>query len=382
MSRRGTRKRIARCVFESKTGRSGIYRDANGRQRELGFPPFTPVAEIRKALDDAKRKSRGSASAYPDGRGTLNAAIDAWATQEQHLASWKERRAELRAWAKLYGHVRIRALTPKDVREAMGQWTADGIAPKTIRNRLWSLRHLYRVLFGPDVETPVDHIEPPARVRHIINPTSTTTILTVYANLLRAEHEGTLRDGKTRARFMVRAASGRRPVEIMRAQPADVDLERRIWRVRDAKGGWSEGLYLHDDLLQAWQAFVAADAWGAFNTGSMARVLRACGWPEGVRPYNLRHSLGIGLSESGADFADVAAYLGHKDLRTTRQSYVPILNSRMERAGLLLSGRLSGWTVPAAVPASHDAARGKMMQPKDRASETPEREMRAKRQKR
>ena len=78
----------------------------------------------------------------------------------------------------------------------------------------------------------------------------------------------------------------------------------------------------------------------------MAKVLRTAGWPAGVRPYNLRHSLGIALSESGVDFADVAGVLGHKDVRTTRRSYVPVLNSRMERAAKAIEGRLGGWTPP------------------------------------
>jgi hypothetical protein len=52
-------------------------------------------------------------------------------------------------------------------------------------------------------------------------------------------------------------------------------------------------------MLEAWRVFAEADAWGAFNTGSMAEVLRAAGWPKGIRPYNLRHSIGIGCQSLG-----------------------------------------------------------------------------------
>lgn len=343
MPRKGKRKRIARCIYEDRTGRAGIYRDGSGKPRELRFPPFTPVVDIRQSLEKAKRKARSSGATHPAARGTLNSAVDKWTKLEQHLASWKERRAELRAWAALYGPKPLRSITETDVRTAVSRWAQDGIAPKTIRNRLWTLKHLYWLTLGKDADTPVDHVEPPARVSQIINPTSAETILKVYAKLVAFEQSGRLRDAKTRARFMVRAATGRRPIEIMRAKAEDVDLERRIWRVRDAKGGWSEGLFLNDDMLTAWTVFAQADAWGDFNTGSMAEVLRAAGWPKGVRPYNLRHSTGIELSERGVDFADVAGWLGHTDVRTTRRSYVPILNSRMERAGRLLDGRLQGW---------------------------------------
>jgi integrase len=364
MPRKGKRKKLARCIYEDSAGRSGIYRDASGHQREIRFPPFTRLADIRDDLEKAKRKSRGSGAINPAARGTLNHAIDKWNGLEQHLASWRERRAELRAWAALYGERPLRAIRDADVRSAMGIWTQAGIAPKTIRNRLWTLRHLYRLILGPDADSPVDHVDPPAKVRRIINPTPTSKILEVYAKLLDFEKSGRLRDQKTRARFMVRAASGRRPVEIMRAEPEDVDLERRIWRVRDAKGGWSEGLYLNDDLLAAWKLFAESDAWGEFNTGSMAEVLRHAGWPEGVRPYNLRHSAGIALSELGVDLADVAGWLGQTDVRTTRGAYVPILGGRMERAGRLLEGRFNGWADPAAVPASKATGRHKLPQTK------------------
>jgi integrase len=352
MPRKGKRKRIANGIYQDSTGRSGIYRNAHGKQREKRFPPDTPIKTIREDIAQIVAKQKGSGRAVSD-RGSLNAAIDRWNGLEKHLAaeSWISRRAELRAWAALYGHVRLSALTPDDVRKAVGTWTQEGKAAKTIRQRLWTLKHLYHVLHG-DVSTPVDDVPAPAKVRRIINPTDVTTILTVYQGLIAQEQTGKLRDAKTRGRFMVRAASGRRPAEIMRAKPEDVDMTRRLWRVRDAKGGWSEGLYLNDDLLMAFQVFIAADAWGAFDTSAQARALRTAGWPEGVRPYNLRHSVGMALSESGVDLADVGGWLGHTDVRTTRSAYVPILQSRMQRAAEAISGRFGGWGVPASVPAS------------------------------
>jgi integrase len=343
MPRRGKRRRIARGIYEDKTGRSGIYRDAAGRPREVRFPPQTPIGEIRDELDSRQAKTRTIRTATD--RGTLAHAVARWERLEQHLASWKERRAELRAWVKKLGDRRMTAIRDDAVRSVMGEWTQDDVSPKTIRNRLWSLQHLYRVLYGPDISTPCDHVNPPARVRHVPTPVSPARIMLVYAKLLAFERSGRLRDAKTRGRFMVRASTGRRPSEIMRAKPTDVDLESRTWRVRDGKGGWSEGLYLNDDMVEAWRVFIAADAWGHFNTGSQSEVLRAAGWPEGSRPYDMRASTGIALSESGVDLADVGAWLGHTNLQTTRSAYAPILNSRMSKASALLEGRFAKWKI-------------------------------------
>ncbi len=364
MPRKGKRKRLARGIYEDGSGRSVVFRN-----KERRFPKHTPISELRDELDALKRKLKGSGRASSH-RGTLAAAVDAWESQEQHLASWKERRAELRAWVALYGDLRLTAIKAEHIRRAFGIWTAANIAPKTIRNRRWSLKRLYQITLGPDAETPVDHVDPPARVRTVITTVTPATILSVYAKLQEAEQRGILRDAKTRARFMVRAATGRRPAEIMRAKPEDVDLEQRIWRVRDAKGGWSEGLYLNSDMLAAWSLFATANAWGPFETSSMAKVLHAAGWPAHIRPYNLRHSIGIGLSEQGHDLADVGGWLGHTDVQTTRSAYVPILRGRMQRLSESLEGRLNGWTVPTVprpVPRSNATQRSKVLQTNDRA---------------
>jgi integrase len=348
--RRGTRKRIARAIYEDATGRAGIYRDAHGKPRELRFPPATPITQIRAELERRRAAAKGSGR-LETARGTLAEAVNQWEPLEQHLASWETRRAELRAWVALYGDVPVRSLTATHVRKALGIWTAKGWTAKTLRNYLWSLKHLCHVLYGKRTPTPVDDVAPPAKERRVPVLVTPDQILRVYQQLLIFEAKGRLRDAKTRARFMVRASTGRRPSEIRRALPGDVDLKRREWRVRDAKGGWSEGLHLNNDMLIAWKLFIKADAWGDFNTGSQAEVLRAAGWPAHSRPYDMRASTGITLSERGVDLADVGGWLGHTSLQTTRSAYVPILGGRMQRASQTLAGRFRGWKV-AGVPTS------------------------------
>jgi integrase len=375
MPRRGNRRKIATNVYDDKTGRVIIYRDHDGRQRELRYPPHTPIADMR--ADVVALLAQSSGSGIPKAaKDTLAAAVDAWEPLEQGLASWKERRSELRAWVraevngKPLGQMPIRQITEAVCRRVMAQWAQrkpKPVAPKTIRQRRWSLQHLYRVLYGKKAKTPVDDIPPPPIPRRVPTWIAPSHVLAVYANLLEQEQRGILRDAKTRARFMVRASTGRRPAEIMRAQPDDVQLERREWRVRDAKGGWSPGIYLNDDQLAAWQLFIEADAWGAFNTGSMARVLRTAGWHPHTRPYELRHNVAMAMMDAGLPLDDASAQLGHKDLHTTRRTYAPIRASRMQRASEAIQGRFGGWQVdhaiaappvPASVPANGVKQRG------------------------
>ena len=124
-----------------------------------------------------------------------------------------------------------------------------------------------------------------------------------------------------------------------RAQPIDVDLERRIWFVRPAKGDAGAIVYLNDDMVAAWTLFATAQAWGRYDGRSFVKTLRRCGWPKGVRPYNLRHTVGLTLSELGVDLGDIQAHMGHVSPETTR-IYVPGVLARLKDASQKLDGRI------------------------------------------
>jgi integrase len=98
----------------------------------------------------------------------------------------------------------------------------------------------------------------------------------------------------------------------MRAKPADVDLKRRIWFVRAGKGGHAIPLPLTGDMVRAWQAFKAADAWGPFDSRSFSKTIRRHGWPKGIRPYNLRHTFAIDHLLAGTPIGDLQGLLGHR----------------------------------------------------------------------
>jgi integrase len=352
---RSPRKRLGEGIYRDATGLSAVV-GVRDRQREKRFPFGTPLEELRAW----RKRTRVDLEAIAPRatRGTLAADIEAYLRQIKALTSARTRTSELKAWAAKFGKVPRSRLTPAIVRETMGVWADAGVAPKTINNRVQSLATMWRALDGARAMTPCDeitalHVErtPPVAV-------SPATIRRVATALARREKDGWLPTAKTRARFMVLAACGRRPSELMRAQPEDVDLTRRVWVVRDGKGGWSPGVYLNDDMVAAWQVFIAAQAWGPYNTSSFAEALREAGWPTGVRPYQLRHSVGISLSEAGVDLADVQAHMGHARIATTRKFYVPVLGARLEAAGRAIEGRI-GWKPKGRKTTRHAPARGR-----------------------
>jgi hypothetical protein len=96
-------------------------------------------------------------------------------------------------------------------------------------------------------------------------------------------------------------------------------------------------------MVAAWEAFIAADAWGTFDGSDYAKALYVAGWPKDVRRYQARHSVALELGERGIDLGDVQGWLGHKQVTTTRKHYAPVLVSRLKQASESLSGRFGGW---------------------------------------
>lgn len=355
MPRKGKRVRIAK----------GIYRNGDpGASYEVrvvvGGEVYAETRPHDSTLDELKQtradlESLGRKTTPRAERHTLRFDAARYLKLVAHLASLKERRAHLDAWIDRVGDVSRHRITAADVLTARVAWLKDGTAPKTVNHRVATLRHLYRTLDGKRAPSPCDDVTPLEVPKTMIQRITDEMILAVDANLQAMEQKrtGPPWTGKTRARFRVFVSTGKRPCEIMRAKREDVNLEARVWVPRDAKGGYCPGVYLNDDQIAAWRLFIEAGAWGRYSTGNFARTLRSAGWPAKVRPYQARHTYGITLSEAGIDLRDIAAALGHKDDRTTQRTYVPILNSRLQRLSETVNGRFRGWpVVPKSDPAT------------------------------
>jgi integrase len=335
---RPRRKRIGKGIYRDKYGIAAAVKVGTGdaaQQREKRYSFDTPLKEI-KAWQESMRADLRKTASRPGAstRGTLEADAKAYLAPVEGLASYKSRVCEVNAWTALYGRLRRAHLTAAHVREARAAWLADKYTPKTVNNRVQTLRHLYHLLDGPRSPTPADDVKP--------LPVPDSPKLLVNANVFRTV-AASLIDAKTRARFMVIASTGVRPAELKRAEPADVDLERRVWVVRTAKGGAPRAFWLNDEMLAAWKAFLEADAWGSFDGSDYAKALYAAGWPKDVRPYQARHSVALELGERGIDLGDVQGWLGHKHVNTTRKHYAPVLVSRLKRASEKLAGRFENW---------------------------------------
>lgn len=342
----------------------GIYRDAGGYEvvarvgrfkRSRRFALDTPLRVLREWRDTTIVDLRDERLPTTDAS-TLAAAIERCL---QLVALDMPTTAALRAWKARHGTLQRRKLTPVIALQTIEHWRGDGLKPQTLYYRRLALEKLWRTLDGPRARTPVDDIvikRPRAR-RPVWVPDD--TIRAVAEELARHEQprtrkngdlgEPVLRDAKTRARFMVLASTGQRPSQLRRATPGDVifwdeprDQLHGVWLVRAGKGGDPIPVFLNADMRAAWELFIAAKAWGHYDGRNFARTLRRAGWPDGVRPYNVRHATGLSASDRGNDLADIQSHLGHASIATTRGYYVPQLHSRLMGLSQSLEGRF-GW---------------------------------------
>lgn len=348
MGRKGRRRTVERGISRDETGyavRVSVGSGQARRARERRFPlavdlPFLRAQRAQLEADlRAELQQREPAAARGTWRGDVRTYL-ARVRSRLDRETYGSRASELRAWTAIFGDRPRLQVRAAEVERAIGAWREVGLSPKTILNRVGTLKHVFRVLDGRRARTPADDVIVPKSKRVRPRPVDPGVIRTVIARLIRQERRGQLRDAKTRARFLVRVTTGQRPTQIMATRPGDVDLERRVWHVPPAKGGEAIPLYLNEDMLVAWRVFVAAKAWGSFCTSSQARVLHRAGWPADIRIYNARHSVGIAFSEGGEDLADIQAWMGHRRIQTTRDFYVPALFSRLKAMSERADGRL------------------------------------------
>jgi site-specific recombinase XerD len=126
-------------------------------------------------------------------------------------------------------------------------------------------------------------------------------------------------------------ASGFRISEILNLKLADIDIDRRQIRIRQAKGRKDRYVVLADSILPLLQNYISTyqpkvyliegKDGERYSPESIRSFLRrscsAAGIRKRVTPHTLRHSYATHLLESGVDIRYIQELLGHRDPKTT-----------------------------------------------------------------
>jgi site-specific recombinase XerD len=138
--------------------------------------------------------------------------------------------------------------------------------------------------------------------------------------------------------------------EVISLKIADIDPDRMIIMIRDAKGGKDRQVPLDPILLELIREYYNqySPAEYLFNgqfdlkysTRSIAQFLQkytdAAGINKRVYPHLIRHSSATHLLEAGLDLSIIQKVLGHNSIQTT-QGYTHISNTLISRVKTPLS---------------------------------------------
>ncbi len=152
------------------------------------------------------------------------------------------------------------------------------VSDRTIRHRCRMYAELCRGLDGAKAATPIDDANVPAVPKTHPIGVPTSIVLAVALELAKAaiprspvrkfretpaywaREQARAKDClQTYARYVVLATTGQRPIQVARAQPIDLNLDAGTWVVRAAKNEPAHTITLTADMVNAWQAFIAAD---------------------------------------------------------------------------------------------------------------------------
>jgi site-specific recombinase XerD len=152
------------------------------------------------------------------------------------------------------------------------------------------------------------------------------------------------RNPKHRALLMLLYSAGLRVGEVVRLRPEDLDVERRLVRVRRGKGGKDRYTLLARRAVEAVRLYRDAyptERWlfpGSrldrhLTSRSVQRIVKhaalAAEIEKDVTPHTLRHSFATHLLEGGTNLRVIQELLGHQSARTT-QIYTHVAQTTLE----------------------------------------------------
>ncbi len=234
------------------------------------------------------------------------------------------------------------------IRGFMAELGEKGVSRQTVARKIAALRSFFKFMQrrGRMAVNPARAVHTPKLEKKI--PTFLTVAM--MERLLAAPEGGTFIGARDKAILELIYSAGLRSFELVGLDHADIDLDRRVLRLRGkgmkerinpvgrfAVAALEEYLVFkraHPDKNRFDPAAVFLNFRGQrLTTRSVRRMLShyagLAGLPSDVSPHTLRHSFATHLLQRGADLRVVQELLGHENISTT-QIYTHITAHEMQ----------------------------------------------------
>ncbi|MGG2201901.1 tyrosine-type recombinase/integrase [Paenibacillus validus] len=161
---------------------------------------------------------------------------------------------------------------------------------------------------------------------------------------------------RNRAISFVMMHAGLRVSEVVDLEPADLDFQDEILRVRNGKGGKSRIVEMNKDLIDALQEWTrergqpktkklfVSQRGGALTTDGVEHIFKQLRDKTGIAdltPHVLRHTFAHDLAERGESLRTIAKLLGHSNINYTRKYVTPSRKERKAAVNKLAGERYS-----------------------------------------
>ena len=185
-----------------------------------------------------------------------------------------------------------------------------GVSASTHNQALSALLFLYREVLGIDLPW-LNNIGRPQQTKRIPAVLTKDEVAGLLAHM----------EGVTALLARLLYGTGMRLMEGMRLRIKDVDFERHVIIVREAKGAKDRVVMLPHSLAPALrlQMLAARAQWEADRQVQRAlkKSVAGAGIVKPVSVHTLRHSFATHLLQAGTDIRTVQELLGHSDVSTT-----------------------------------------------------------------
>jgi len=226
-------------------------------------------------------------------------------------------------------------LSQKEVRAYLHHLVEDtDLSWSYFNQTVCALRFLYRVTLGRP--WMIEHLPFPRKEKRLPTVLSQAEVVRFFEAVSHPKHRALLRTAY---------AAGLRVSELVALRLRDVDSQRMVIHVHQAKGRKDRLVTLSPVLLEELRAyarggrspewlFPGRDPARPLTTRSVQRACQraseAAGLGKRVTVHTLRHSYATHLLEAGTDLRVVQTLLGHASLQTTAL-YTHVSNDRLQK---------------------------------------------------